>query len=201
MIDKKIIPMTYQLMEQNGYTHAHGNAYLWLNEMEWIPIESIIENEEEKHGDMSLIPFAFTGGGDKWVWVFEKNKETYRVGLCENAEPTGIYYAKNMEDAILRQIIEYVTDSNFYINKEQAESYQISEEEVIKKIQNWKKCFEGIIETQYIDILNELSTLKLKKIKCQYGEWYALLSIHEQNELIEKYLKFDRMDEEFELLM
>ena len=32
---------------------------------------------------------------------------------------------KNTEDAILRQIIEYVASSNFYLVKDEAESYQI----------------------------------------------------------------------------
>lgn len=200
MFDNKyVIPQIYQMMEENGYTNAQGSSYLWLNEMEWIPIEKIIEFGRERHGNKTLIPFAFTGGGDKWVWVFEENNEVCSIGLCENAEPTGIYYAKNMEDAILRQVIEYVADSNFYIDKEYAESYQISEEELIRKLQDWKNRFEGIINAQYIDVLNSLTKLKIKKTKCQYGEWYALLNIEEQNELIDKYIKFDMIDKEFEL--
>lgn len=200
MVDNKyVIPQIYQMMEEKGYTSVNGNFYLWLNEMEWIPIEKIIELGGEKHGDKWVIQFAFTGAGDKWVWVFEENNEVCSIGLCENAEPTGVYYAKNMEDAILRQVIEYVASNDFYIEKEYADPFQISEEELIKKLNDWKNRFEGIINAQYIDILNRLTKLKLKKVKCQYGEWYALLSIEEQNELIDKYIKFDMIDKEFEL--
>lgn len=118
--------------------------------------------------------------------------------MYENAEPTGIYYAKNIEDAILRQIIEYVSDSNFYIDKSNAEVFQISEKELKLMLKKWKNCFEGILNYQYIDLINNLSCLNLKTIKCQYGEWVALLTIEEQNQLIDKYLKFDRMDKEYE---
>jgi len=52
--------------------------------------------------------------------------------------------------------------------------------------------------TKYINIIDKLSELSLKHIKCQYGEWYALLTIEEQDELIDKYIKFDMIDDEFE---
>ena len=42
-----------------------------------------------------------------------------------------------------------------------------------------------------------LRKLNLKHIKSQYGEWYALLTLEEEKELIYKYIKFDLMDEEF----
>ena len=126
------------------------------------------------------------------------NGEEYSVGLCERAETTGIYYAKNTEDAILRQIIEYVASSNFYLVEDEAESYQINEKELKTQLEKWKNNFSGIINDEYINIIEKLSELSLKHIKCQYGEWYALLTLEEQDELIDKYIKFDLLDEEFE---
>ena len=39
MIDKNYnIPLVYQKMNERGYTNAQNNSYLWLNEMEWMPI-------------------------------------------------------------------------------------------------------------------------------------------------------------------
>ena len=49
-----------------------------------------------------------------------------------------------------------------------------------------------------IKVVDELSQLSLKYIKGQYGEWYALLTLEEQDELIDKYIKFDLFDKEFE---
>lgn len=199
MIDKNyIIPLVYQKMNERGYTNPHNGSYLWLNEMRWMPIDKIKEYEYDEGETKSIIPFAITGGGDKWVWVVGDKGEEHCVGLCENAEINGIYYAKNTEDAILRQIIEYVSGSNFYLIKEEAKSYQINEKELKIQLEEWKNNFRGIINDEYINIIEKLSELSLKYIKCQYGEWYALLTLEEQDELIDKYIKFDLIDKEFE---
>lgn len=82
--------------------------------------------------------------------------------------------------------------------KENAKSYQINEDELKIQLEGWKNSFKGILNDEYIDIIDKLSELSLKHIKCQYGEWYALLTLEEQDELIDKYIKFDMIDEEFE---
>lgn len=192
------IPLIYRKMDERGYTNAQNNLYLWLNEMEWIPIDEIEKYEYEEGETKSIIPFAITGAGDKWVWVGTNEDEDYAVGLCERAESNGIYYAKNTEDAILRQIIEYVASSNFYLVEDNAESYQVSEAELKRQLNQWKNNFRGIINDEYIKVVDELSQLSLKYIKCQYGEWYALLTLEEQDELIDKYIKFDLFGKEFE---
>ena len=91
MIDKNYnIPLVYQKMNERGYTNAQNNSYLWLNEMEWMPINKIEEYEYDEGETKSIVPFAITGAGDKWVWVVADNGEEYSVGLCERAETTGI---------------------------------------------------------------------------------------------------------------
>ncbi len=198
MIDKNFnIPVLYQKMNERGYTNAQSDFYLWLNEMEWLPIDKIEAYEHYKGEKRSIVPFALTGAGDKWVWVVSDSGEEYPVGLCENAEPTGVYYAKNTEEAILRQIIEYAASSNFYLEREEAESYQISEAELKRQLENWGKSLRGIIKDEYIGVIDRLSKLGLKRVKCQYGEWCALLTLEEQDELIARYIKFDLLDEEF----
>lgn len=199
MIDRNyIIPPLYKKMNEKGFTNPNNEAYLWLNEMEWMPIDKIREYEYDNGESKLIIPFAITGGGDKWVWIANGDDKEYCVGLCENAEVNGTYYAKNTEDAIFRQIIEYVSDSNFYLIKEEAESYQVSEEELKIQLEGWRNNFEGILNDEYINIIAELRKLSLKHIKCQYGEWYALLTLEEQDELIDKYIKFDLIDNGFE---
>lgn len=197
MIDKNyIIPSVYQKMSDRGFFNIE--TYLWLNEMEWMSIDKIKEYEYDEGESKSIIPFAITGGGDKWVWVVDDENKEYYVGLCERAESNGIYYAKNTEDAILRQIIEYVASSNFYIHKEEAESYQVNEDELKMQLEGWKNRFKGILNNDYLNIIDKLKELNLKHIKCKYGEWDALLSLEEQDELIDKYITFDKIDDEFE---
>lgn len=197
MIDKNyIIPSVYQKMNERGFFNLE--TYLWLNDMEWMSIDKIKEYEYDDGESKLIIPFAITGGGDEWVWVVNDESKEYCVGLCERAESNGIYYAKNTEDAIFRHIIEYVASSNFYLIKEEAKSYQISECELKMQLENWKNSFKGILNNDYLKIIDKLKELSLKHIKSQYGEWYALLTLEEQDELIDKYIKFDMIDDEFE---
>lgn len=190
------IPLVYQKMHERGYLDPEN--YLWLNEMEWIPINKIDKYEYDEGESRVIIPFAFTGGGDKWVWVINDENREYSVGICENGEVNGVYYAKNLEDAILRQIIEYVSDSNFYIHESKAKSYQINESELMQQLENWKNSFKGILNESYLEILDDLRKLNLKRIKSVYGEWDALLTLTERNAIIDKYINFDLLDKEFE---
>lgn len=190
------IPLIYQKMHEKGYTSKDN--YLWLNEMRWIPIDKILEYKPDEGENELMLPFAISGGGDKWVWIMGEESEDYKVGLCERGESYGIYYAKNTEEAIIRQIIEFVSDSNFYIDEAKAKTYQISEYELKQTLQRWKHSFTGILNEKYINIIDNLSKLSLKHIKSQYGEWDALLSLDERTEMLDMYIEFDLLDEEFE---
>ena len=160
MIDKNyIIPSVYKKMDEKGLLSSE--TYLWLNEMEWIPIEKIREYEYDNGESKLIIPFVITGGGDKWVWVVNDEDKEYCVGLCENAEVNGIYYAKNTEDAVFRQIIDYVSDSNFYLINEEAKSYQVSDEELQIQLEGWKNNFRVILKDEYINIIDNLRGLSL----------------------------------------
>lgn len=198
MINKTYkIPLVYKIMDDSGFTNSNNNRYLWLNEMEWIPIRN---QNEEKFGSKDIefiIPFAFTGSGDRWVWIVNNYSVEYNVGLCETGEETGIYYAKNTEDAILKQIIEYVSDSNFYLEKQEAKTYQINEFELKKRLLNWSEKFRGILRKEYINVINELSELHIKKVESIYGKWYALLSIEERKQWLDKHIAFELAEQEF----
>lgn len=196
MIKNYKIPIIYQKMEERGYTTQEN--YLWLNEMEWMSINQISQYEYDEGESELLIPFAFTGGGDKWVWIVNDENKDYCVGLCEDGEINGIYYAKNTEDAIFRQIIEYISDSNFYVCESKAKSYQISETKLTQLLEIWKNGFKEILNDNYIQIIDNVSKLRLKHTKSQYGEWEALLTLDEKNEILNRYIKFDLLDKEFE---
>ena len=144
------IPLISQQITQRGFYEL--KILLWLNDMEWMSIDRIKEYEYDNGENPFIITFAITGGGDKWVWIVNSENKEYPVGLCERGEINGIYYVKNTEDAILKQIIEYVTDSNFYLNKNEAKSYQISESELKLKLRKWKNSFKGILNDEYFEI-------------------------------------------------
>ena len=195
---KKLIdfPLVYQKKQKRGYINAEN--YLWLNEMEWMTLDEIYNYHYDEGENKEIIPFAFTGGGDKWVWVINSKEPEYSVGLCENGESNGIYYARNMEDAIFRQIIEFVSDSNFYRNVREAKSYQIGERELKKILKQWALCFDGILKEEYLSLIKRLEQMQLKCVKSKYGEWEALLTLNEKNAILDQYIKFEFLDCEFE---
>ena len=188
---------TYNLLEKMGYINPNSDIYLWLDDMEWMsPYE--INNYKYEEGEIrSLIPFAHTSGGDKWVWIKISGEDEYAVGLCETEEVYGIYYAKNTEAAIVRQIIEYVAGSNFYINKDDAKSYQISEKQLKVQLQEWIHILKDIISEENMRLISDLSKKHLKQTNSEYGNWYALLSEEEEDKLIKEYIGFEMLNQQF----
>ena len=68
MIDKNYnIPLVYQKMNERGYTNAQNNSYLWLNEMEWMPINKIEECEYDEGETKSIVPFDLREFIDKFA--------------------------------------------------------------------------------------------------------------------------------------
>jgi hypothetical protein len=72
-----------------------------------------------------FISFAHTGGGDRWVWYLDDSGRA-TVGLCCHDDTEGTFYAETIEGAIFRNILEFVSNSCFYINSSEAKSYQLS---------------------------------------------------------------------------
>ena len=191
------IPLVYKKMVEAGLTKFKGGNYLWLNDMEWVSSDKLKKEEYVSEDIIFVIEFAFTGGGDQWVWVANNINSDYYVGIHYTEEEFGRYYAKNMQDAILKHIIEYVSDSNFYLGEKEAECLEISEKELKELLYNWSEKFQGIIKDEYIDIIKDLSKLNLKKVTSIYGEWYALLSLEECCELVDKFTGFELENKEF----
>ncbi len=95
-------------------------------------IDKICTYEYECNENRLVRPFAITVGGDRWVWIENNESEDYYVGLHEHIAYNGVYYAKNLEDALIRNIIEYVSSARFYVDYDQTRSYHICEGELKK---------------------------------------------------------------------
>lgn len=116
------LPSEYCQMHARGFftfsrpAHAShfttpGDGYLWLNDMEWYPLEEIatfaFPDYYEPHLP-HLVPFAFTGGGDYWCWQTDKaNERGTRVLLCPHDYELATIYAPNFAAALYRQALDY----------------------------------------------------------------------------------------------
>lgn len=197
MINKNFkFPNIFIEFNKYGWLDSQNDSYLWLDDMEWLDMEEIYDYEYEKGEIRNIVPFAVTGSGDKWVWYIKENK-IISVGVCYHDEVKGKFYAENLEAAIFRNILEYVSDSCFYINENEAESYQIGIDELRELLNNWINKLKKWLDISWINELEELKKLEFKHCHTDYGDYYALITPKEANDKIKKYLKFDLLDKTF----
>lgn len=115
MFDKKHIPNLYKQLHKLGYLNINEH-FVWMPEMEWMPYEEVINYEYEEGITQEVLPFAFTGGGDKWVFIENGTTEPY-IGRYYHPEEDGEYCTKNFEDAILLNIIEFAAAPAIWLDK------------------------------------------------------------------------------------
>ncbi|MGE7944884.1 hypothetical protein ACQKNB_22800 [Lysinibacillus xylanilyticus] len=195
MLKSLNFPQIYLEMNRLGWLDAESRDYLWLNEMKWKSQTEVMNYKHEEGEIDSIIPFAVTGRGDKWVWKEESNR--LLVALCFHDDYEGVIYAENLEGAIFRNILEYVSSAHFYTDEKKAESFQIDIEELRNYLVNWRKRFNRWFNDEWLYELDELEKLELKICETQYGSYFALLTPDEARSKTKKFLNFDRINEPF----
>lgn len=193
------IPEIYKLIDQKGYTKSETNNYLWMYEMNWLPAEQIAKQPQEIVADTPLTRFAFTARNDSWCWKWTCCTAEPAVCLCEAVEDHGIYYAQNTADAIMRQIIEYCASANSALSSDNREEYQIFEYQLKEQLLAWQSALEYIIPKSHIDTITLLMNMPLKMQSSKYGNWYALLSQDQMNQLIKSCVGFPLIDKKFDV--
>lgn len=199
MINKFNIPQKYIEMNNLGWLSRKKNLnnYLWIDDMEWLEVDDILNYEYEEYELENIVPFAYTVGGDKWGWYCDDNMLIKSIVLCYHDDDEGVFYADNLESAIFRNILEYVSDSNFYCNADEGKTYQIGILELRKLLNDWKNKFINWFDDEWIGELSTLSKLELKLCITEYGSYYALITPEEAEKKIEKYLKFPFINKRF----
>jgi hypothetical protein len=114
------LPTGYRVWTSKKYTdfHAgHNNLYLWVHEAEWIPLEEMFDldlgRDLGRTGVLpGLIPFAFTGAGDRWCWNsnFSTAEGEYEIWLCLHDEELGENYAPTFAAWFYRTCLEHASD-------------------------------------------------------------------------------------------
>ncbi|MHC1686070.1 MAG: hypothetical protein AB6733_24600 [Clostridiaceae bacterium] len=208
MFNKKgfSLPELFLSMDEQGWLDSENfidlescasQKYLWLYDMRWLTCNKIINYEYDEEVDY-IVPFAYTGGGDKWVWYL-KEKSVLPVAFCPRDDDEGVIYAESIETAIFRQILEFVSQNNFYVeNKKQWEMDIVAAK---KHLSNWKNRFEKWFKKEWIDELDNIISLDLKLYKHKFerytSEYYVFITPEEANEKIEKYLNFSLLNKTF----
>ncbi len=198
MFHKKNIPQLYRKMNELAYINLSSKQFVWMYDMEWMDYKEVINYKYEEGESRDILPFAFTGGGDKWVFVENSTKEPY-IGRCYGGEAEGEYCAKNLEDAIFRSIIEFVSSTCIAITEDGKMGTKFFYEEQVKDIlKDYLKIYNNLLPKEYLAVIQYLTTLSFKKCSFANAQWYALLSIEERDTFIERYLMFDLMDNTFD---
>lgn len=178
MFLKENIPDLYHALIKRGCVDYKSSQYLWLFEWEWKQVEEVINYQYEEYESRDMLPFAFTGRGDKYVFVDNGSKEPY-IGLCALVETEGEYYAKNLEEAIVKDILELV--SSAWLDELDIDNLGFL-------LEKYTYALDGIAKHEYIELINDLKTKELRKFHDDYCEWYALLSFDEADEMMKTYL-------------
>ncbi|MCB2362148.1 hypothetical protein [Clostridium estertheticum] len=175
-----------------------SQKYLWLYDMRWLTCNKVINYEYDEDESDSIVPFAYTSGGDKWAWYLE-DKPLLPVVFCPHDDDEGIIYAENIEAAVFRQILEFASQNNF--NLEECKSWEMDVQMAKKHLVNWKNKFKKWFKKEWINELDKLISSDLKYYENKFarhtGRYYVFITPEEANEKIEKYLNFDLLNKPF----
>ena len=187
---KFVIPKIFKQMDKLKYTDAKNDRYMWFFDMEWMTVKEILNYQHEEGEKKCIVPFAYTGGGDKWAWMITEAKD-YPVVLCYHDDCEGEIYAKNTRDALFKHIIEFVSGDNFYLKKNEATSYQMDSNTLKNYLKEWQQKLSGFFTENQLMVLNKLNKRELFVCDTKFGRWCVLISPQEANCIINKYIKFD----------
>ncbi|MFG6376895.1 MAG: hypothetical protein K1W19_00980 [Lachnospiraceae bacterium] len=193
MFNKNHIPDLYRKMNKLGYLDYFSKHYIWMYEMEWMPYKEVMNYKYEEDMTKEVLPFAFTSGGDLWAFI-ENGTSHPHIGRYYHPEEDGEYCAKNFEDAILLDIIEFACSSSVLLNENgEAVSEIFSEQQIVCYLKEYYKVYQGLLCQEYLDIIEYLSNLHFKKCSFHSSHWLALLSDGEADVMINRYLNFPKM--------
>jgi hypothetical protein len=114
-------PQEYRQMWERGWfdfkkgTVPHSNpsdeSYLWMNEMEWMPLADILDFAFPSYCKPGFVPFAFTGGGSYWCWYPEHvTNDAVPIVHCPRDSKIAEFYAPHFLGAVYRQILDFASN-------------------------------------------------------------------------------------------
>ncbi|MBD5139966.1 MAG: hypothetical protein HDT25_00910 [Ruminococcus sp.] len=171
----------YTDMVNAGYFDTSSNNYIWIRDMEWIS-----EKKSNIFFDFipeDAIPFAVTGGGD--VWVADNDSEKIFLYYHDDDEPE--YYADSFENAVFRQLVEFLSDNEFVesSNEEDENSTAFAK----KYIRTCCNIFKPYFLEEQTEILLELVERTINEYKNNNYIYHSFLDFDkEASKIISKFI-------------
>jgi len=149
-----------------------------MPDMEWMPLEEIIDYRFEDYQSPGFVPFAFTAGGDLWCWraVPDAVVEPCVVECPHDCEE-GSVYAPDFQMAIYRHLLEA------------AAGLHGTEQDLLDEVDLIRKCcdrFRSLLSQQQASRLDDILSRPPQSAVLparRPTRWHFLLSREEGRQL------------------
>lgn len=186
----------FDLMYNDGVIDPESEKSVWISGMEFFPKDKADHYINDIYEDMvNVIPFAKNSDGDIYGWLVEEGSQTGIVVLCDHDDGESTIYAQDISAAIFRRILEFCNEEEF---SQEDDDDMISIDQLREYLSQYINAFAPYFDKSYISELEEMIKKPLKQVDdgCGY-EYMALISEDELEEIIDRTIYFDRIDEEF----
>jgi hypothetical protein len=101
------LPVLFREIWRLGW--CSGSDFLIMPDMEWMPLQEVIDYQFEDYQMEGFVPFAFTAGGDLWCWQTDSSVcAEPRVVECPHDCDEGRVFALDFRSAIYRHLADAV---------------------------------------------------------------------------------------------
>ncbi len=177
------------------YFNPMSRSYLWIQEMEWIPLPAIRDHEFPDYCKAGFVPFAITGAGDHWCWYPEHTfNGVAPVVFCPHDEKFGKFYAPHFLGSVYRQVLAF------------AASHLDAKDEPLARqhLRRWLDDLGPVFPTRWRETLAALITAPLQT--WEYGkvrkfEQIGLLPPDQYQAIVQRDLAFDKLDQKFQWML
>ena len=157
------------------------------------------EDYRETNPEFQFIPFAQTGGGDLYVFQFDKRRgNDIPITLVPHDSEEAIILAKNLQDFIFRKMLECVVSIDEYS--------KAIDGDLKANLLNMLRTHKPYLSQRQVAKIEEVYSRNLfeYKYKVPNGREYAakgLISRDEYNDTIQQEIGFEDLDKEFVYVM
>jgi hypothetical protein len=146
------LPAGFKHFATQGYLTYPGDAYLYVDDAEWIPLSELPSYDLCSYSPHlpGLVPFAFTGGGDHWCWKKDRltKPQEYAVLFCPHDDPNGEWYAPTFGGWLYRRCLDYAKNLDDQFSPA---------EKVRREILRCASCLREIDESAWAENIEQIA--------------------------------------------